>query len=228
VAVEKKARLGVILSAGGSTFAEAASIARALPIEFTVVTDRDCGAEARCRALSIPVTRILEPDRTRFSLAARNHFSQAGVQAVLLHFSRLVGPELFRDVPCCNVHPALLPAFPGLGAVKQAWRAGVRFLGATLHFVDETVDAGRIIAQTVDPIPFDADLAWCEHLSFLQKTYLTLVLFELVLRDRLRPQQAAGLAGLRGFPSTAHANPALTDDVLIKGFESLRTGSTAA
>ena len=226
--VERKARLGVILSAGGSAFAEAASIARTLPIEFSVVTDRHCGAEARCRTLSLPVTRIVEADRARFSVAARNHFAQVGAQVVLLHFSRLVGPELFGSLPCCNVHPALLPAFPGLGSVKRAWRAGVRFLGATLHFVDDTMDGGRIIAQTVDPIPPEADLAWCEHLSFVQKTYLTLVLFELMIQDRLRAELTAGSFALRDHPSAPYANPALTDAVLIKGFQSLRTSSVAA
>ncbi len=219
----KRARIGVILSAGGSAFAEAATIARALPIEFSVVTDRVCGAEARCRDLSIPVTRIVDADRTRFSVAARDHFRRAGTEVVLLHFSRLVGPELFRSMPSCNIHPALLPAFPGLGAVKQAWIAGARFLGATLHFVDETMDGGQIIAQKVDPIPIGADLAWCEHLSFVQKTYLTLLLFELMIQDRLRAENGSISFALRDCPSGIHANPALTDETLINGFEALRT-----
>ena len=207
------------MSAGGSAFAEAARIASTLRLDFCVVTDRECGAEARCRELGIPVTRIVEPDRTRFSRAANDHFARFGAEAVLLHFSRLIGPDLFRSVPCCNVHPALLPAFPGIGAVKQAWSSGARFLGATLHFVDETVDGGPIIAQTADPIPTGADLAWCERLSFVQKTYLTLVLFELLTGHRLL---ASATSGRDGFANAARANAALTSDVLVKGFESLK------
>jgi len=211
----KRTRLGVILSAGGSAFAEAAKIASTLRLDFCVVTDRECGAEARCGELAIPVTRIVEPDRNRFSRAANDHFAQFGAQAVLLHFSRLIGAELFRSIPCCNVHPSLLPAFPGMGSVKQAWSSGARILGATLHVVDETVDGGQIIAQTADPIPANADLAWCERLSFVQKTYLTLVLFELL--------SATGhSSALPDSRNAAGANPTLTSDVLVKGFESLR------
>ena len=218
----KKTRLGVILSAGGSAFAEAARIAAALELDFRVVTDRECGAEARCRELGIPVTRIVEPDRTRFSRSASDHFAQFGAEAVLLHFSRLIGPELFRRIPCCNVHPGLLPAFPGIGSVKQAWSSGARVLGATLHFVDETVDGGRIIAQTADPIPTNADLAWCERLSFVQKTYLTLVLFELLAGHRLRASATGHSFALDGSPNAAGVNLPLTSDVLVKGFESLK------
>ena len=222
---DRKTRIGVILSAGGSAFAEAARIAAVLPIEFRVVTDRECGAEARCRALGIPVTRIAYPDRTGFSLAARDHFAQAGVQAVLLMYSRLIGPELFRSIPCCNIHPALLPSFPGLDAVKQAWAAGVRFLGATLHVVDETTDMGPIVAQTVDAIPLETDLAWCEHLSFLQKTLLALVLFELIAANRLRTSNGAHSFDLAGCSAGAGANPTLSDQHLLKGFESLRSAN---
>jgi phosphoribosylglycinamide formyltransferase-1 len=218
----KRTRVGVILSAGGSAFAEAARIASSLRLDFCAVTDRECGAEARCRELAIPVTRIVEPDRNRFSRAANDHFAQFGAQAVLLHFSRLIGPELFRSIPCCNVHPSLLPAFPGMGSVKQAWASGARILGATLHVVDETVDGGRIIAQTADPIPTNADLAWCERLSFVQKTYLTLVLFELLSGERLRASAGGHSSALSGSRNAASPNPTLTSDVLIKGFESLR------
>jgi phosphoribosylglycinamide formyltransferase-1 len=223
----KKTRLGVILSAGGSAFTEAARIASTLRLDFCVVTDRECGAEARCRALGIPVTRIVESDRSRFSRAANDHIARFGAEAVLLHFSRLIGPELFRSIPCFNVHPSLLPAFPGMGSVKQAWSSGAPVLGATLHVVDETVDGGQIIAQTADPIPTNADLAWCERLSFVQKTYLTLVLFELLSGHRLRANAAGQSFAPAGSRNGACANPTLTDAVLVKGFESLRLSTVS-
>jgi phosphoribosylglycinamide formyltransferase-1 len=215
--------LGVILSAGGSAFAEAARIAAPLSLDFCVVTDRECGAEVRCRDLAIPVTRIVEPDKTRFSRAAYDHFSQFGAQAVLLHFSRLIGPELFARIPCCNVHPALLPAFPGLGSVKQAWSSGARFLGATLHFVDQTVDGGQIIAQAVDPLPPGSELAWCERLSFVQKTLMTLVMFELMIVDGLQTTPIGYSFPLRDDPHAACANPTLTNPALIEQFAALKT-----
>jgi len=218
----ERVRLGVILSAGGSAFAAAATIAAPFPLAFCVVTDRNCGAEARCQTLGIPVRRIIEPDRDKFSRAARSHFEQSGAAAVLLHFSRLVGADLFAGIPCYNVHPALLPAFPGMGAVKRAWSSGARFLGATLHVVDETVDMGPIIAQIVDPIPPGADLAWCQRLSFVQKTFLTLVFFELMVDERLRLTCGGPASSPRHLSGTKQADPVLTNEILVSGFQAFK------
>jgi len=225
----KRNRLGVILSAGGSAFTEAAKIGASLPLDFCVVTDRECGAEERCRQLAIPVTRIAETDRRRFSCAAKEHFSRFGAELVLLHFSRLVCSELFLSLPCCNVHPSFLPAFPGFGAVKRAWSSGSRFLGATLHFVDDTVDMGPIVAQTIVPIPFNAELAWCERASFLQKIFLTLVLFELMISNRLRGVDQSYSFVLGDLPIEPYASPALTMAPMLEGFRAFqaRLGSDA-
>ena len=75
---------------------------------------------------------------------------EAGVEAlVLAGFMRILGPEAMKRFPnrILNVHPSLLPAFPGVDAVGQALRAGVQVTGVTVHFVDERVDHGPIIAQ---------------------------------------------------------------------------------
>jgi phosphoribosylglycinamide formyltransferase-1 len=217
-------RIGVILSAGGSAFAEAARIAASLPLEFYLLTDRPCGAEARCRELSIPVMRVEESDNVRFSLAAKEHFLENRVELVLLHFSRLITPELFRTFPCCNVHPALLPAFPGFSAVKRDWSGGGRFIGATLHYIDEGVDSGPIIAQAVTPIPTNADLQWCERASFLQKVLVTLILFELIV-TRLMSIANRNISSRReSLPHSPSANPTLTHASLVEGFQALQSG----
>jgi phosphoribosylglycinamide formyltransferase-1 len=78
---------------------------------------------------------------------------------VLAGFMRLLTPELLRAFPqrVINIHPALLPAFPGLRAQQQAFEHGVRFSGCTVHFVDEGTDSGPIIAQAVVPVLDDDD-----------------------------------------------------------------------
>jgi phosphoribosylglycinamide formyltransferase-1 len=215
-------RIGVILSAGGSSFVEAARIFGGFPVEFFVVTDRDCPAEDRCRAQGIPVQRIAQKDRDDFSKQARDHFAACKVDCVILFFSRLIGESLFGSIPCFNVHPALLPAFPGLSSIEQAWKSGVRFLGATIHKVDETVDGGRIIAQTVVGIPHGASLEWCNRASFLQKTLVTLGLVDLAQSKRLDLATGA-LCGEHGeFVASASLNPALSNEVLVERFARLQ------
>lgn len=75
----------------------------------------------------------------------------------LAGYMRLVGSTLLNAFPgqIMNIHPALLPAFPGLHAQEQAWNYGVRFSGCTVHFVDKGMDTGPIILQAVVPVNDD-------------------------------------------------------------------------
>jgi len=78
--------------------------------------------------------------------ALRSH----GVELVILAgYMRLLSPEFVRAFPLriLNIHPSLLPAFPGLGAQHQAWEYGVKVAGCTVHFVDEELDHGVIVLQ---------------------------------------------------------------------------------
>jgi phosphoribosylglycinamide formyltransferase-1 len=72
----------------------------------------------------------------------------------LAGFMRILSPHVIREFPgrILNIHPALLPAFPGSDAQRQALEHGVKFTGCTVHLVDEGVDTGPIIAQAVVPV----------------------------------------------------------------------------
>jgi phosphoribosylglycinamide formyltransferase 1 len=84
---------------------------------------------------------------------------------VLAGFMELLGPEFVRRFAgrIVNVHPSLLPAFPGVHAIEQAIEYGVRVMGVTVHFVDEGVDSGPIVLQEAfDPVPYSGDIAAVE------------------------------------------------------------------
>lgn len=219
----RKNRIGVILSAGGSAFCEAARIAVHLPFEFVVVTDRACDAETRCRDLMIPVERIVEQDNRQFSIKVRDHFRSCDVEFVVLFFSRLVSAELFNAIPCCNVHPSLLPAFPGFSAVRKAWSSGARFLGATAHSVDSTIDGGAIIAQTVAPLPPGIELEWCNRVSFLQKTLLMLIVMDMVDSKRLEVIKGGFQTNSYVDLDLIRSNPSLSNVTLVERFKALQS-----
>jgi phosphoribosylglycinamide formyltransferase 1 len=85
---------------------------------------------------------------------------------VLAGFMELLGPQLVRRFVgrTINVHPSLLPAFPGVHALEQALDYGVRVMGVTVHFVDEGVDSGPIILQEAfDPVPYSRGIAAVER-----------------------------------------------------------------
>jgi len=76
---------------------------------------------------------------------------------VLAGFMRLLGPTVLAAFPgrVINIHPSLLPAFPGLEAQRQALDYGVKIAGCTVHYVNEVMDGGRIIAQAAVPVEAD-------------------------------------------------------------------------
>ncbi len=90
------------------------------------------------------------PDREAFSTALADLLEARGVKSVVLAgFMRILAPSFVRRFPhrILNIHPSLLPAFPGAHAVEKALEHGVAVTGVTVHFVDEEVDHGPIVAQ---------------------------------------------------------------------------------
>jgi phosphoribosylglycinamide formyltransferase 1 len=129
-----------------------------------VLSDRsDAIALERARAAGIPTTVLSWGDygsRSAFSTAVRDQIEQADVEIVVLAgFMRVLGDEVvgaFRN-QILNIHPSLLPAFPGAHAVDRALEHGVKVTGVTVHFVDEEIDHGPIIAQRAVPVLPDDD-----------------------------------------------------------------------
>ncbi|NLK07083.1 MAG: phosphoribosylglycinamide formyltransferase [Firmicutes bacterium] len=109
---------------------------------------------------------------------------------VLAGFMRVLSPNIVAQFPnrIINIHPSLLPAFPGLNAQRQALEYGVKFTGCTVHFVDEGVDSGPILVQKVVPIqPDDTEETLAKRI--LDEEHIALPeAVELALTDNWRIQ----------------------------------------
>ena len=158
-------RIGVLASGRGSNLQaiidaiEAGRLDCRLPV---VVSDRaDAQALERARKHGAKAL-FLDPkaygDREAFDQAMLGVLAEHRVELVCLAgYMRVLGAPFVRALPgqIMNIHPALLPAFPGLHAQRQALQYGVKVAGATVHFVDEGVDTGPIICQV--PVPVRED-----------------------------------------------------------------------
>ena len=103
-----------------------------------------------------------EPDRAKRDEALAAWLEERSAELIVLAgFMELLTPAFIRRFPgrIVNVHPALLPAFPGLGAIEQAVEHGVKVAGVTVHFVDEGVDSGPIVLQEAFELPYHRDIA---------------------------------------------------------------------
>lgn len=221
-------RIGVISCSGGATFLEAHQALEPMGDQgpsFHVVTDRPCGIEAHCAERGIGLTRIEEDNIDRFCTeASRVLVEEQGVSMVLLFFHRVVTQALWGRVPTLNIHPSLLPAYQGFSPIKRALADGVKHFGATLHLATDAVDAGPILAQVSQPVPADAGLEQLNHMSFIQKTCLTLLACEALMVDRLVVDLGKRTASLKtpGEPGLS-VSPAFASRVYRDAFASIQT-----
>jgi len=175
-------KIGIICSSGGSVFSEVYNILNFVypkKYEFYVITDRKCGVENFCRENNINFERIEEPDNNKFCVIANSVFKKNKIDIVVLFFLRLVTSEMYGNFPTFNFHPSLLPAFQGFNPIQKAIKKRVKFLGATIHQVDKSIDDGPIVGQNIVPFNKNVSEDILNKISYLQKVYLFLLLVDL-------------------------------------------------
>jgi phosphoribosylglycinamide formyltransferase-1 len=157
-------KLGILLSGRGSNFEAIARNVQAgkIPAEIAVVISNkhDAPGLARAREMGLAARFIPSKGKERESfdhevVAVLKEFKVDLV--CLAGFMRILSPYFVREFPrrILNIHPALLPSFPGEDAQRQALQYGVKFTGCTVHLVDEGVDTGPIVCQAVVPVRDD-------------------------------------------------------------------------
>ena len=160
-------RIAVLISGEGSNLQALIDELQDAPIEIVGVASSRADARGLERAESAGIETAVfsladEPDRAKRDEALAGWLEERGVELVVLAgFMELLTPAFIRRFAgrIVNVHPALLPAFPGLGAIEQALEHGVKVAGVTVHFVDEGVDSGPIILQESFELPYPPDIA---------------------------------------------------------------------
>ena len=182
---QKPLAIGVLGSGQGSNFQAILDTIEAGTLNAKIVcvlSDvEDAFILERARKHGVPAEFISgEPFRTKLDGAAELRYVKAlrgyGAELVVLAgFMRVVKKRLLKAFPgrIVNVHPALLPSFPGLEAWKQALDKGVKITGCTVHIVNEDVDSGPILVQKAVPV-FDSDTPKSLHTRIQQQEHVAL------------------------------------------------------
>lgn len=158
----KKVGIGVLVSGSGSNLQSIIDHIEAgtldAEIRIVISNNPDAFALERCkkhRICSVVVDHRQFDSRESYDRQMIAILESSGVELVVMAgFMRILSPEFFRSFPrrIMNIHPALLPAFPGFNVQHKAVEYGVKFAGCTVHFADEGVDTGPIIIQSVVPV----------------------------------------------------------------------------
>jgi len=218
----RRLRLGVLASGGGTNLQAIIDCCQDLsfPAEIAVViaNNPEAGALERALLANIPARCINHRDfanREAFDTALVAALQEAGVQLVVLAgFMRIISQVMLDAFPqrIINIHPALLPAFPGLHVQQQAIDYGARFSGCTVHFVDGGVDTGPIIIQAVVPVlPGDTtDTLAARILEQEHRLYPRAI--QLIAEGRVRVEgRTVTIAPPANPETTALVNPSLVD-----------------
>ncbi|MDO3376588.1 phosphoribosylglycinamide formyltransferase [Geoalkalibacter halelectricus] len=215
-----KLRVGVLASGRGSNLQSLLEQSLGGKIDAQVVlvasNKADAGALEKAREAGIP-TRVIDhrgfASREDFDTAMVAALREAGVELVVLAgFMRLLSKVFLEAFPqrIMNIHPSLLPAFPGLNVQRQALEYGARFSGCTVHFVDGGLDTGPIIIQAVVPILEDDSEQSLAARILAEEHRIYPRAVQLFAEGRLRVEgRRVRIAPKADPPETALVNPAL-------------------
>ncbi len=176
---QRKPRLGILLSGRGSNFEAIARnvLAGKLKADISMVFSNKPAAPglALAKELGFPTACISSAgaDRVHYDEKVAEILDGSGVDLVCLAgYMRLLSGAFVSQFAgrIVNIHPSLLPAFPGLDAQHQALSHGAKMTGCTVHFVDETLDNGPILLQAAVPV-FDSDIVETLSLRILSEEH---------------------------------------------------------
>ncbi len=191
-----KKRISILLSGRGSNFEAIADNVASGKIPNAeiaiVISNREAAPgieKARQRGLETAVIPSKGLEREQYDRKVVAVLEEKKVDLVCLAgFMRLLSPYFIRHFPyrILNIHPALLPAFPGLEAQRQALEHGVKVTGCSVHFVDENLDAGPIIIQAIVPVENDDTVETLSARILKEEHRIYSEAIRIVLEERFR------------------------------------------
>lgn len=179
--------IGIIASSNGSVFITCYKILKKVACKkfnFYLILDRETDLTKYCKEKKIPYKFILEDDNAIFCKKASEYFSKNNIQVVVLFFLRLVTKDIYTKFYTVNLHPSLLPAYKGFNAIEKAYNDNYKFIGATLHKVDESIDGGKILIQCNNAIKSQYQINDLNKISYSQKVLLLLIFFDYLSNDK--------------------------------------------
>jgi phosphoribosylglycinamide formyltransferase-1 len=180
----------IVASTGGSVMNEVLKNAFFRSQIFAVVSDRDCSAIEKARRHGVTTEIIAERSKEVFCDRLLDYLGNHQIDYVISFFTKLFVGDLlkhYRD-RIINLHLSLLPAFKGLDGFRDTVNYGVRYIGTTIHFIDENMDEGKIILQTVYPLDANKEEAVLRHRLFQQQCKSLLQVMKWLVDGRIKVQ----------------------------------------
>jgi phosphoribosylglycinamide formyltransferase-1 len=158
----------IVISTGGSVMNELLKNTFFKSCIHSVISDRDCPALEKASLHHIPVYNFNERNKHLFSNLLLKYLVQNKIDYVISFYTKLFTGNLvkvYKD-KIINLHPSILPSFKGLNGFEDTIKYGSRYIGTTIHFIDENMDEGKIIIQTIYPFDYQQEIRLFRHIIF--------------------------------------------------------------
>ncbi|HYG36531.1 MAG TPA: formyltransferase family protein [Clostridia bacterium] len=167
----RKLKCVIVTSTGGSVMNALLHNAFFKSQIFSVVSDRECPALEKAQRHGVPTEVFLEKQKQGFSDRLLAYLSANQIDYVISFYTKLFVGNLLHQYQdrILNLHPSLLPSFKGMDGFGDTVRYGARYLGTTIHFIDEHMDEGKIIMQTICPLDTNQEESALRHRLFQQQ-----------------------------------------------------------
>lgn len=177
----------IVTSTGGSVMNALLQDAFFKSQVFCVVSDRTCPAIEKARRHGVTTLVFSEQNKVEFCDWLLAYLKAQQIDYVISFYTKLFVGQLLHEYQdrIINLHPSLLPAFKGLDGFGDTMRHGSRYLGSTIHFIDEQMDEGKIIQQTVYPVDVSQPESALRHRLFQQQCKSLLQVVRWMAEDRI-------------------------------------------
>lgn len=186
--MKRPLRFGLVASTAGGVLNEALKCADFRRHAHSLVVDCECPAIDKAAAHGLPVQRFLHDDPQVFGRHLLDYCCSNEIDYVFTFYTKFHG-KLFRDAyqdRIINFHPSILPAFKGMDGFGDQMRYDVRFIGATVEFIDQAMDEGKIILQHVFPRDPALPAEQVRHRLFVQQCRSMIQVARWLCEDRIR------------------------------------------
>lgn len=183
----RKLRFAIVASTAGSVMNQVLGNGFFREHCQSVITDRECPAAEKARQHGVSTESFLEDDIDRFCDRLHEHLVAAEIDYVFTYYTRFYSQSLrdaFKD-RIINFHPSVLPAFKGMDGFGDSVAYHARYVGNTVEFIDQKMDEGKIIMQTVCPLDTTVPLAVMRHRLFVQQCKSLLQVARWLTEDRI-------------------------------------------
>lgn len=164
-------RIVIIVSTGGAVLSKVLEVQEVKEMIQLVVSDRQCGAIKLAEKHGIPTMIIESQNGNDFSKKLVDFFGKHEVGLFISFYTRLLSQCFLSrfENRVLNFHPSILPACPGMDGFGDTIRSGSKFIGATVHFVDEGMDTGKPLIQSCYPLDHTKSISENRHRVFVQQ-----------------------------------------------------------